>query len=156
MEFQFSSDLLITSIELILALLLGGLIGTERNVVHKTAGMRTYALVAMGSALFVIIADYMNNAYGILNAAEPLRMAASVVTGIGFLGAGLIIFKDEKLMGITTAAGIWVASGIGMAVGFGLYDVAIIATILTVFIFEVLWRLENKVKKIAGGNGGLN
>lgn len=149
MEFHFSTDLIVTSIDLILALFLGGLIGTERNVVHKTAGMRTYALVAMGSALFVIMSDYMNSAYGLLNSAEPLRMASAVVTGIGFLGAGLIIFKDEKLMGITTAAGIWVASGIGMAVGFGLYDVAVVATILTLFIFEVLWRLESKVKKIA-------
>lgn len=146
MESIISPDLLLTCGELLLALFLGGLIGTERNVVHKTAGMRTYALVAMGSALFVIIADYMQSAYGGLTAAEPLRMAAAVVTGIGFLGTGLIILKDDRLMGITTAAGIWVAAGIGMASGFGLYGVAIVSTILTLFIFEVLWRLEAKIK----------
>src|SRR6185436_11933372 len=113
--------------------------GVERLYAHKTASMRTYALVSMGASMFILISTtivgkYMNNANF-----DPLRMAAQIISGAGFLGAGMIIFQEKKLTGITTAAGLWVSAGIGMACGFGLYTLAIFGTILTLFIFSVLW-----------------
>ncbi len=128
-------------------MILGMIIGIERIVAHKTAGMRTYALVSMGSALFVIISEMIIQTHG-KDLVDPTRMAAQIITGIGFLCAGLIIFKDEKLKGITTATSIWVSAGIGMACGFGFYELAIIATVLTLFIFIVLWFVEERIKEI--------
>jgi len=134
--------------KLALAMVLGMIIGLERIVAHKTAGMRTYALVSMGSALFVIISQLALIAYKGESGLNPLQMAAQIISGIGFLGAGMIIFKDQKLMGLTTATGIWVSAGIGMAAGFGLYNLAIIATALTLFIFVVLWFVEEKIREL--------
>lgn len=132
-------------IKLVLALVLGLVLGVERVYAHKTAGMRTYALVAMGAALFIIISEAMVETYSSLSV-NPLRLAAAVISGIGFLGAGLIIFKDNHVANLTTAAGLWVAAGIGMAVGFGLYVPAVIATLLTLFVFAGLALVERKIK----------
>lgn len=141
----------ITTVDIItrlfIALLLGMIIGTERVWAHKTAGMRTYALVAMGSALFVILSEALTVKYFGVSGFDPIRMASQVVVGVGFIGAGLIFSKDSKLMGLTTATGLWVSAGIGMAAGFKLFNVAIIATILTLFIFIVLWFVEEQLKK---------
>ncbi len=131
-----------------IAMVLGMVIGIERIVAHKTAGMRTYALVSMGSALFVIISELTLKAYAGVSGLNPLQMVGQIVSGIGFLGAGLIIFKDSKLTGLTTATGIWVSSGIGMAAGFGFFSLAIMATVLTLFIFIVLWFVEEKIKEL--------
>lgn len=134
---------------LFISLILGFIIGTERVWAHKTAGMRTYALVAMGSALFILISEEVIKLY--INTPgidlDPMRIAAQVIVGIGFIGTGLIFTKDSKLMGLTTATGLWVSAGIGMACGFGLYKLAIISTFLTLFIFIVLWFLEEQFKK---------
>lgn len=132
---------------LLIALLLGLVIGTERVWAHKTAGMRTYALVSMGSALFVLVSGEMVNAYANFGGMNPLMIISQIVVGVGFIGTGLIFTKDSKLMGLTTATGLWVSSGIGMASGFGLFNIAIIATFLTLFIFTVLWFLEEYLKK---------
>lgn len=141
-------------IQLIVALLLGMTIGTERAIAHKTAGMRTYGLVALGSCLFVIISEAVNMSYSELGATiEPLRMAASVITGIGFIGAGTILFRKHHLVGLTSAAGLWVAAGIGIAVGFKLFVVAIATTFLTLVTFTILWRIEEKVKTLHLENG---
>src|SRR3989338_11000577 len=105
-------------VELLVALLLGSALGLERSIAHKTAGVRTFALVSMGSCLFVIIARLVIPTVQTFNY-DPLRIAAGVVMGIGFLCGGVIIFKDSTLTGLTTAAGLWVAAGIGMAVGYG-------------------------------------
>lgn len=129
------------------ALLLGMVIGTERLWAHKTAGMRTYALVAMGSALFVIISQEMVTFYTHFSGLNPLMLVSQIVVGVGFIGTGLIFTKDNKLMGLTTATGLWVAAGIGMASGFGLYTLAVIGTLLTLFIFLALWSLEQRLKK---------
>ena len=134
-------------IKLLVALLLGVIIGVERVWAHKTAGMRTYALVSMGSALFVIISSEMINTYSSYPGMNPLMIVAQIVVGVGFLGTGLIFSKDSKVMGLTTATSLWVAAGIGMATGFGLFDIAIISTILTLFIFIVLWFIEERLKK---------
>lgn len=137
--------------KLTIALLLGMVIGIERILAHKTAGMRTHALVSMGAALFVIVGEIVSAHYissdGINP--DPLKLAANIIVGVGFLGAGMIIFKDSHLMGLTTASGLWVAAGIGMAVGFGLYPIAIIATFLTLFIFTVLWYVELLIRRIS-------
>ena len=134
-------------LQLILATLLGSLLGVERSLAHKTAGMRTYALVSLGAALFVIISQ--NVLAGLPNGItfDPLRMAAQVVTGIGFLGAGLIFFNQEKLQGLTTAAGLWVAAGIGMAVGFGQNSIALFTTAITLLIFTSFWFVERKIEE---------
>lgn len=142
---------IILIIKLLVALLLGMAVGTERSIAHKTAGMRTYGLVALGSCLFVVISESIVASYaaqGII--AEPVRMAASIITGVGFLGAGMILFRDHHLTGLTSAAGLWVSAGIGVAVGFGLFLVAIATAILTLLTFTILWRLEEKVRKTNG------
>lgn len=133
--------------KLLIALLLGGVIGAERVWAHKTAGIRTYALVSMGSALFVLVSGEMVSAYANFNGMNPLMIISQIVVGVGFIGTGLIFQKDSKLMGLTTATGLWVSAGIGMASGFGLFKIAIIATILTLFIFTILWFLENLLRK---------
>lgn len=133
-------------LRLFVALLLGMIIGTERVWAHKTAGMRTYALVSMGSALFVVISNEMVSYYSGFSGMNPLMIVAQIVVGIGFLGAGIIFNKDAKLVGLTTATGLWVAAGIGMACGLGLFNIAVVATILTLFIFIVLWFIEKRIK----------
>ncbi len=148
MSFLLSPENSAILYKLFLALFLGMVIGTERIYAHKTAGMRTYALVSMGAALFVMIGEMVFSRYDPTIGANPFQLAGPIVTGIGFLGAGLIIFKDKKLTGLTTATSIWVSAGIGMAAGFGLATLAFIATILTLFIFIVLWFIEQRVKKI--------
>lgn len=132
---------------LLIALLLGMIIGTERVWAHKTAGMRTYALVAMGSALFVLVSSEMVRQYVGYSGMNPLHIVAQIIVGVGFIGTGLIFTKDNKLMGLTTATGLWVSAGIGMACGFSLYKIAIIATVLTLFIFIVLWFVEKQLKQ---------
>jgi putative Mg2+ transporter-C (MgtC) family protein len=144
----------LTNIDLVLrlaaALLLGAAIGTERVFAGKTAGMRTYALVAMGAALFVVVSKVAIASFpGALNF-DPLRMAAQIVVGIGFLGAGMIILSGNQVVGLTSASGVWVAAGIGMAAGFGFYWLAVIATVFTIATFSLLWFLENKIKKFRG------
>jgi putative Mg2+ transporter-C (MgtC) family protein len=147
MENFLSITTLDVTVRLLIALLLGVAIGAERVWAHKTAGMRTYALVSMGSALFVIVSGEMVKFYTGFSGLNPLMIISQIVVGVGFLGTGLIFSKESKLMGLTTATGLWVSSGIGMAAGFRLYNIAIVATILTLFIFVVLWFLEERLKK---------
>jgi putative Mg2+ transporter-C (MgtC) family protein len=134
-------------IRLFVATMLGMIIGTERVWAHKTAGMRTYALVAMGSALFVIVSNEMVKYYTGFSGLNPLMIIAQIVVGIGFIGSGLIFSRESKMIGLTTATGLWVSAGIGMAAGFKLYSIAVVATTLTLFIFVVLWFVEEQLKK---------
>lgn len=113
--------------------LLGGVIGFEREFRAKEAGVRTHFIVALGSALFMIISQYAFS--GRFDAA---RVAAQVVSGIGFIGAGVIIFQKNVVRGITTAAGLWVAAAIGLACGAAMYSVAIAATLMTVLVLETM------------------
>lgn len=129
---------------LMIALVLGSMLGFERTMAGKTAGVRTFGLVSMGSCLFILIARFVtptvdNFAY------DPLRMAAGIVMGIGFLCGGVIIFKDSTLTGLTTAAGLWVAAGIGMAVGYGLLPLAFFATATTILVFTIFWLIEQRI-----------
>jgi putative Mg2+ transporter-C (MgtC) family protein len=119
---------------LVIAGLLGGIIGVEREFRAKEAGVRTHFIVALGSALFMIISQF---AFGD-KTHDVSRVAAQVVSGIGFIGAGVIIFQRNVIRGVTTAAGLWVAAAIGMAAGDGMYSVAIAATLLTLLCLEMM------------------
>lgn len=136
-------------IRLFLALVLGALLGIERIYAGKTAGPRTFALIALGSALFIIISEQMVFAYEGLGTA-PLRIAASLVSGVGFLGAGMIIFQRDHISNLTTAAGVWVSAAIGTAVGFGLYLESVVVTLLVIFTFTIMWKIEHRLKKYFG------
>jgi putative Mg2+ transporter-C (MgtC) family protein len=134
-------------LSLLVAMLLGMILGIERFLAHKTAGMRTYTLISMGSAMFVIISQMVTAQYQ-FQTFDPLRIAAQVVAAAGFLGVGAIFHKDQRVSGITTASGLWVAAGIGMACGFGLYKLAVVVTILALFTFIVMWFLEKQIRKL--------
>ena len=116
------------------ALVFGGIIGVEREWRAKDAGFRTHFLVALGSALFCIVSQYGFGA----EMKDSSRVAAQVVSGIGFLGAGTIIFQRNVVRGLTTAAGLWVTAAIGLACGSGMFSVAAIATTLVILGLEVL------------------
>ncbi len=147
MDFFSDPSLLIFG-KLLLATLLGIAIGTERAVVaQQAAGSRTFGLVALGSCVFVITGMAANEQYiGLVNF-DPARVLAAVVQGIGFLGAGLIIFRNDSLHGVTTAAGLWVAAGVGCLVAFGLYDIAIFVTFLVLLVFFGMWYIEKSFKR---------
>ena len=134
-------------IRLTVATLLGLLLGTERTLAGKKAGMRTYALVSLSSALFIILSLLVTQQYiGRVNF-DPMRTLAAIITGIGFIGAGLIILRENALRGLTTAAGLWISAGVGAASGFGLYEIAVFTSILTIIIFTAVWFVEFKMKK---------
>ncbi len=119
-------------LRLVLAGVLGGLIGLEREFRAKVAGTRTHLLVAIGAALMMLVSKY-----GFGGVGDPGRVAAQIVSGIGFIGAGAIMVNKHAIHGLTTAAGIWVAAGIGMASAAGLYVLAVATTVLSLIGLEV-------------------
>lgn len=127
-------------LRLVVAGLMGGLVGLERELRAKEAGLRTHFIVALGSALFMIISQY---AFGDAQH-DAARVAAQVVSGIGFIGAGVIIFQRNAVRGVTTAAGLWVVAAIGLACGGGMWIVAGTATILTVMCLEAVHFLHKR------------
>jgi putative Mg2+ transporter-C (MgtC) family protein len=137
-------------LRLVLALGLGLLIGTERLLVREAAGMKTHALVSLGAAVFIIISEMISNKYGGILGFDPSRIASQVIVGIGFLGAGSIILQGSRLVGLTTAGGLWVTAGIGMACGFGFFSLAMIITVLVLFILIVINIFEKPIRKISG------
>lgn len=128
-------------IKLIVSAILGGLVGFEREVHRKPAGMRTHSLVCIGSALFTIMSVSIIGA-------EPSRIAAGIVTGIGFLGAGMIFKAEDRVRGLTTAAELWVLAAIGLAVGMGFYFAALITTLIVIFILIPLKYVEKGARKL--------
>ncbi len=138
-------------IQLLLAVFLGGLMGIEREYVGKAAGVRTFSLVSLAACLFTILSREAFNVFlgqeGI--SYDPSRMAGNVIIGIGFLGAGLIIFRGIKIEGLTTAAALWAGSAVGMAVGCRFYVIAIFAALLVVLILAVFRRL--RIDQMLGG-----
>ena len=127
------------SIDLLLSVVLGFLIGLERKSRFKEAGIRTHTIVCFGAAAMTIISRNIGNG-------DPGRIAAQIVTGIGFLGAGMIVYKQHEVKGLTTAAGIWATAGIGMACGSRLYVVAILAALLMIGI-QCLFHLPYRIFK---------
>lgn len=146
MLFDFSADLYSindTSIilRLVLAVVLGGIIGFERGRAGRPAGLRTHILVCLGAVLAMMTNQYIFETY---NVSDPTRMAAQVISGIGFLGAGTILVTGRhQVKGLTTAAGLWATACMGLAIGIGFYKAAIAACIMITFATVVLHRFDN-------------
>lgn len=131
---------------LIVAAVLGACMGLERSLAGKHAGMRTYALVSLGSCLFTVaglVASYQLTTFSGVN---PLQIAGSIVIGIGFIGSGLAL-RAEHSAEITTASGIWLVAAVGMTAGFGYFAVALASTILGILIFSVLSKVESRLRR---------
>ena len=146
-------------LRLLLTLGLSGLVGFERQVHRRDAGLRTHILVALGSCLIMLTSLYVFDIYKDTVSLDPARIAAGVITGIGFLGAGTIIREPEGVRGLTTAASLWVVSGIGLAVGVGFNRVAIYTTVLVLAVLHLLRYTEDfllnnpKLKNKEGKDG---
>ncbi len=132
------------ALRLLLSAILGGFIGYEREAHHKSAGLRTYILVSIGSCLIMILSIKIYASVQGFTNADPTRLAAQVVSGIGFLGAGSIIKDGPTVKGLTTAASLWVVSGVGLAVGSGYYMGAFMTTGLVFLTLAILSRIEDK------------
>lgn len=128
-------------VSVLVAVVLGFAIGYERKLRFKEAGIRTHTIVCAGSALIMVVSKY---GFGDSIEADASRVAAQIVSGIGFLGAGIIIYRKHEIHGLTTAAGVWATSGVGMAAGAGLYVVATGATIILIAV-QCLFHLNCKV-----------
>lgn len=137
-------------IRLVMALFLGGLIGYERQACNKAAGLRTHVLVCVGSCLIMVLSINIYYTVQGLTNADPTRLAAQVVSGIGFLGAGTIMKEGATVKGLTTAASLWVVSGVGLAAGSGYYLSAILATGLVFITLSALSRFEKWICHIDG------
>ena len=130
---------------IVLSLILGSCIGIERKRKGQMAGLRTFSLISMGACIAMVLSIYVcQETVGLLRG-DPSRIAAQVLSGIGFLGAGAIIQMKGSVRGLTTAAGIWIIAAIGMSVGCGLYLVSIVSTILVLFVLTLLERIEHRV-----------
>lgn len=133
--------------KLLLSLLLGAVVGLERRHKGQIAGMRTFALISMGATLAMLVSIYIPQEYMGLKNGDPGRIAAQVISGIGFLGAGAIIQMKGSVRGLTTAAGIWMTACIGLAVGAGMYVIAVAACLLIIFVLMFLESLEKRLFK---------
>lgn len=125
-------------LRIVIAMILGMLIGNERKNRNKAAGMRTHAMVALGAALMMVVSKY---GFSDTVQGDGARLAAQVVSGVGFLGAGMIFVKNKAVSGLTTAAGVWTTAGIGMTVGAGMYSVGILSAVLIVIMQNVSHKI---------------
>ncbi|MBI4707138.1 MAG: MgtC/SapB family protein [Candidatus Omnitrophica bacterium] len=132
-------------VRLTLTVVLSGLIGLERQIHRRTAGLRTHILVSLGSCLIMLTSLYVFDIYKDITTLDPVRIAAGVITGIGFLGAGTIIRDREGVKGLTTAASLWVVAGIGLAVGCGFQQAAVYTTILSLVVLFFLRYIEGMI-----------
>ena len=149
------------TISLVMAVFLGFLLGLERELTNKYAGLRTHILVTLGACIFTLLSVYgfptfadgdniiINNATGIR---DTSRVAAQIVTGIGFIGAGTVLRNGPMVFGLTTAATLWIAASIGMACGAGMYDIAVISTILSVAVLTLIRIFEKRILPTSGKN----
>ena len=133
--------------KLVLSLVLGAVIGMERRRKGQIAGLRTFALISMGATLAMLISIYIPQEYMGLKNGDPGRIAAQVVSGVGFLGAGAIIQMKGSVRGLTTAAGMWMTASIGLAVGAGMYVVAVTASVLIILVLTLLELCEKRLFK---------
>ncbi len=147
-------------LRLALAALLGAVVGLEREWRDRTAGLRTHMLVCLGSAVFTVVSAYgfsewynqvpVNERSTIVS--DPTRIAAQIVTGIGFLGAGAIFRSDDGVRGLTTAASLWMMAAIGLASGAGYYELAVAATVLMLLILVALRQVSGRIKRMNRGD----
>lgn len=140
---------LVTSLAVVLritvAFFLGGILGLERGLKQRPAGLRTHMLVCVGACMIMLTNQYI---YQVFGTGDPVRMGAQVVSGIGFLGAGTImVTKHSQIKGLTTAAGLWATAAVGLATGIGFYEASVMGTIVIVLTLTVLSVLDNKMHK---------
>ena len=133
------------TIRILASVLLGGIIGMERGMKNRPAGMRTYMLVSLGSCVVMLTNQYI---YQVFNTGDPARMSAQVISGIGFLGAGTIIVTGRnQIKGLTTAAGLWATASVGLTIGIGLYEVAILSGVFVFLILTILHKFDDYVRR---------
>ncbi len=138
---------LAVALRILTAIILGGLLGLERGLKNRAAGLRTYMLVCVGACLIMVTNQYI---YQVYKAGDPVRMGAQVVSGIGFLGAGtIIITRKNQIKGLTTAAGLWASAGVGLALGIGFYEAALCGTLAVFFVLTLLQKLDSRVHRKA-------
>lgn len=131
-------------LKLVVAACLGLVLGYEREVHKRPAGLRTHSLICMGAALFTVLSMSFAG-----NNVDASRVAAGVVTGIGFIGGGILFKSEDRVFGLTTAAELWVAGAIGLAVGIGYYFAAIVATLIVLFILVPLKHISEEARRRA-------
>lgn len=130
-------------LRILAAALCGGIIGLERGMKNRPAGMRTYMLVCVGACLIMLTNQYI---YQTTQTGDPMRLGAQVVSGIGFLGAGtIIVTRHNQIKGLTTAAGLWSAAGVGLALGVGFYEAALVAGFAIFFVLTILQRWDDRM-----------
>ena len=133
------------AIRIVAAVILGGFIGLERGLKNRPAGLRTYMIVCVGACLIMLTNQYIFEGYRV---GDPVRMAAQVVSGIGFLGAGtIIVTRRSQIKGLTTAAGLWTSAGVGLALGIGFYEAAVAGSLAIFFVMTLLQRLDNRMHR---------
>ena len=136
---------LAVAIRIFAAVLIGGILGMERGMKNRPAGLRTYMLVCVGACVIMLTNQYIYQAAG---TGDPVRMGAQVVSGIGFLGAGtIIVTRRNQIKGLTTAAGLWSAAGVGLALGVGFYEAAIAGTLAVFVVMTLLQKFDNKLHR---------
>lgn len=128
-------------LRVVVAFVIGGAIGLEREFLNKSAGFRTMIMICMGSCLYTMFSIFLSNA-------TPDRIASNIVTGIGFLGAGVIFKENNRVKGLTTASAIWVTAALGMGIGGGYYYITIITAVLAIIALLVLTKMENIIDKV--------
>ena len=156
MSLIFNSQNLEIFGQLLLAVILGSLIGAERELRGRLAGVKTHALVCLGAGLFTILSTTGFKEFISGNDFDPSRVASQIVVGIGFLGAGLIIFYQSQVQGLTTAAGIWTTAAIGMAIGVKFYFAALSATFLVLLVYAIFYYLEIFIDRFRDKTGKPN
>ena len=135
------------ALRIVVAVIVGGLIGLERGLKNRPAGLRTYMLVCVGACVIMLTNQYIFQVFG---TGDPVRMGAQVVSGIGFLGAGtIIVTRRNQIKGLTTAAGLWSAAGVGLALGIGFYEAALIGGFAIFFVMTMLQKMDNKMHRNA-------
>lgn len=137
--------LLAVILRIIVSFLLGGMLGMERGLKQRPAGLRTYMLVCVGACAIMLTNEYVVQVYG---AGDPVRMGAQVVSGIGFLGAGtIIVTRHNQIKGLTTAAGLWATAAVGLATGIGFYEAAITGAVVIFITLSVLSNLDDRMHR---------
>lgn len=132
-------------LRILAAVLLGGILGLDRGLKNRPAGLRTYMLVCVGACLIMLTNQYV---YQVFGTGDPVRMGAQVVSGIGFLGAGtIIVTRRNQIKGLTTAAGLWTSAGAGLALGIGFYEAAFVGGVAIFAVMTLLQRLDNRMHR---------
>ncbi len=133
------------ALRILAAVILGGLLGLERGLKNRAAGLRTHMLVCVGACLIMVTNQYIYQCFGV---GDPVRMGAQVISGIGFLGAGtIIVTRRSQIKGLTTAAGLWTAAGVGLALGIGFYEAALIGSLAIFLTMTLMQKMDNRVHR---------